>query len=126
MMNLTDKEYKALLQNIPQLENVVKKFQPSINGSSRILLMEFLLFGLSEYSLLSRSKIEDGIQFRDMLSSMFTMPESDEDFEDEDDSSEYKFKFYECHTELRRSVDSIISIYTLTLLRSSEMKLRLT
>ena len=89
MMNLTDKEYKALLQNIPQLESVVKKFQPSINGSSRILLMEFLLFGLSEYSLLSRSKIEDGIQFRDMLSSMFTMP-SEDDFEDEDDSSEYK------------------------------------
>ena len=75
MMNLTDKEYKALLQNIPQLENVVKKFQPSINGNSRILLMEFLLFGLSEYSLLSRTKIEDGIQFRDMLSSMFTMPD---------------------------------------------------
>ena len=90
MMNLTDKEYKELLQNVPQLENVVKKFQPSINGSSRILLMEFLLFGLSEYSLLSRSKIEDGIQFRDMLSSMFTMPDVD-DFDDEDDSSEYKF-----------------------------------
>jgi len=89
MMNLTDEKYKALLHKIPNLEIIVKKFQPSINGSSRILLMEFLLFGLSEYSLLSRSKIEDGIQFRDMLSSMFTMPSVD-DFEDEDDSSEYK------------------------------------
>jgi len=49
--------------------------------------MEFLLFGLSEYSLLSRTKIEDGIQFKDMLSSMFTMP--DEDFEDDDDQSQY-------------------------------------
>jgi magnesium chelatase subunit I len=90
MMNLTDKEYKALLQNIPELESTVKKFQPTLNGNSRVLLMEFLLFGLSEYSLLSRSKIEDGIQFRDMLSSMFTMPDVD-DFDDEDDSSEYKF-----------------------------------
>lgn len=90
MMNLTDKQYKELLLNIPQLENVVKKLQPSLNGNSRILLMEFLLFGLSEFSLLSRAKIEDGIQFRDMLSSMFTMP-IEEDFEDEDDSSEYKF-----------------------------------
>lgn len=89
MMNLTDKQYKELLLNIPQLENVVKKFQPSLNGNSRLLLMEFLLFGLSEYSLLSRTKIEDGIQFRDMLSSMFTMPE--EDFEDEDDESQDKF-----------------------------------
>jgi magnesium chelatase subunit I len=89
-MNLTDKQYKELLQNIPQLENVVKKFQPSVNGNSRLLLMEFLLFGLSEFSLLSRTKIEDGIQFRDMLSSMFTMPK-EEDFEDEDDESQYKF-----------------------------------
>jgi len=69
---------------------VVNKYQPSMNGNSRILLMEFLLFGLSEFSLLSRTKIEDGIQFRDMLSSMFTMP-NEEDFEDEDDSSQYKF-----------------------------------
>jgi magnesium chelatase subunit I len=89
MMSLSDKEYKQLFENIPQLENVVKKFQPSVNGNSRILLMEFLLFGLSEFSLLSRTKIEDGIQFRDMLSSMFTMPK-EEDFEDEDDSSDYK------------------------------------
>ena len=90
MINLTDKDYKELLQKIPQLESVVKKFQPSVNGNSRMLLMEFLLFGLSEYSLLSRTKIEDGIQFRDMISSMFTMPEIDEDFED-DDESNYKF-----------------------------------
>lgn len=90
MMSLSDKEYNQLLEKIPQLENVVKKFQPSINGNSRILLMEFLLFGLSEFSLLSRMKIEDGIQFGDMLSSMFTMPK-EEDIEDEDDESQYKF-----------------------------------
>jgi magnesium chelatase subunit I len=89
MTRLSDKEYKSLLHNIPNLENVVKNFQPSVNGNSRLLLMEFLLFGLSEYSLLSRTKIEDSIQFRDMLSSMFTMPK-EEDFEDEDDSSDYK------------------------------------
>lgn len=89
MMNLSDKEYKKLIQGIPSLEDVVKKYQPNLNGNSKVLLMEFLLFGLSEYSLLSRSKIEDGIQFRDMLSSMFTMPELD-DFEDEDDESQYK------------------------------------
>ena len=91
LMNLSDKQYKEVLQNIPQLENVVKKFQPSVNGNSRLLLMEFFLFGLSEYSLLSRTKIEDGIQFRDMLSSMFTMPQDEGDFEDEDDESQDKF-----------------------------------
>jgi magnesium chelatase subunit I len=90
MMNLSDKEYKKLIQSIPFLDDVVKKYHPNLNGNSRLLLMEFLLFGLSEYSLLSRTKIEDGIQFRDMLSSMFTMPD-EEDFEDEDDESQYKF-----------------------------------
>ena len=90
LMNLSDTDYKSLLSKIPQLENVVKKFQPSMNGNSRLILMEFLLFGLSEYSLLSRSKIEDGIQFSDMLSSMFTMP-AKEDLEDKDDESQYKF-----------------------------------
>ncbi|MBK9099656.1 MAG: magnesium chelatase [bacterium] len=90
MMDLTDKGYTELLHKIPQLENVVKKYQPSMNGNSRLLLMELLLFGLSEHSLLSRTKIEDGIQFRDMFSSMFTMP-AEEDLEDEDDESQYKF-----------------------------------
>ena len=90
MINLSDKEYKKLIQGIPNLEEVVKKFHPGLNGNSRLLLMEFLLFGLSEYSLLSRTKIEDGIQFRDMLSSMFTMPQN-EDFEEDDDESRYKF-----------------------------------
>ena len=90
MMNLSDKEYKKMIQSIPCLDDIVKKFHPKLNGTSQLLLMEFLLFGLSEYSLLSRTKIEDGIQFKDMLSTMFTMPDA-EDFEDEDDESQYKF-----------------------------------
>ncbi|MFI5236968.1 MAG: magnesium chelatase, partial [Ignavibacteriales bacterium] len=90
MINLPDKLYKETLHSIPCLEETVKKFHPNLNGNSRLLLMEFLLFGLSEYSLLSRSKIEDGIQFKDMLSSMFTMPQ-DEDIEDEEDSSSFKY-----------------------------------
>lgn len=86
MMNLSNKQYKETLKNIPCLEETVKKFHPDVNGSTQLVLMEFLLFGLSEYSLLSRTKIEDGLQFRDMLSSMFTMSK-DEDFEDEESSS---------------------------------------
>jgi magnesium chelatase subunit I len=86
MMNLSDKQYKETIQRIPCLEETVKKFHPNLNGSTRLVLMEFLLFGLSEYSLLSRTKIEDGLQFRDMLSSMFTMSK-DEDLEDEESSS---------------------------------------
>jgi magnesium chelatase subunit I len=36
--------------------------------------MEFALFGLSEYSVLSKHTLERGMQFKDLLSSMFSMP----------------------------------------------------
>jgi magnesium chelatase subunit I len=88
MMNLSNKDYQKVIKSIPCIEEVVKKYHPKANGFNKSLLMEFLLFGLSEYSLLSRTKIEDGLQFRDMLSSMFTMPQVDDI---EEDSSEYKF-----------------------------------
>ena len=49
--------------------------------------MEFILHGLAEYSQLSKLKLETGFQFKDMLSSMFTMsdveetdPENDPDY----------------------------------------------
>ena len=44
--------------------------------------MEFALHGLAEYSMLSRHKLERGMQFKDLLSSMFSMPGEDEEEED--------------------------------------------
>ena len=49
--------------------------------------MEFVLFGLSEHSLLSRFNMENGVQFKDMISSMFSMSSGEEI--DNDDSSLY-------------------------------------
>lgn len=53
--------------------------------------MEFALHGLAEYSLISKHPLTAGLQFKDLLSSMFTMPkgggkqvdDDDEDFDDE-------------------------------------------
>ncbi len=50
--------------------------------------MEFLLFGLAEFSSLSKHKLESGTQFRDMLSSMFTL--NDEDDDDYADAGNYR------------------------------------
>jgi magnesium chelatase subunit I len=47
--------------------------------------MEFLLHGLAEYSLLSKFRLEYGVQFKDMLSSMFTMSAEDEDMDSDPD-----------------------------------------
>jgi magnesium chelatase subunit I len=87
MMNSSQTEYQKILKAVPGLEEVVKNFHKRIDEPTMLLLMEFLLFGLSEYSLLSRFRIEEGLQFKDMLSSMFTLSD-DEDF-NEDDSSLY-------------------------------------
>jgi magnesium chelatase subunit I len=73
------------LNKIPGLDEVVKKYLPNLNKSTELLYMEFLLHGLAEFSLLSKFKLEHGIQFKDMLSSMFTMSaEDDEDLPDTD------------------------------------------
>jgi len=83
LSNLSKKEYENNLQQVPGLNDLVNKFYKKENVDNKFLLMEFVLFGLSEHSLLSRYRLENGIQFKDMLSSMFTMP-PDEDLEDED------------------------------------------
>jgi len=83
--DLSNEEYKKKLNQIPCLNEVVKKYNAKDNSDAKLLLMEFVLFGLSEHSLLSRFRLENGVQFKDMLSTMFTMPP--EDFPDEDESS---------------------------------------
>ena len=83
LSNLSKKDYEKNLQQVPGLNDLVNKYYKKENEDNKYLLMEFVLFGLSEHSLLSRYSLENGIQFKDMLSSMFTMP-PDENLEDED------------------------------------------
>jgi magnesium chelatase subunit I len=75
---LSNKDYKNILKSIPGLQEVVNKYYPKEDDDTKHLLMEFVLFGLSEHSLLSRHNLENGIQFKDMLSSMFSMPTDDD------------------------------------------------
>lgn len=84
LRNVSDKEYEALLKSVPGLMDTIKKYLPELKGNDQLLFMEFLLHGLAEYSLLSKYKLESGLQFKDMLSSMFTMTSEDDDQEDND------------------------------------------
>src|SRR5690606_40332499 len=75
----------ALPIYIPGLNELVKRYHPGVNGKDHLLLMEFVLHGLAEYSMLSKFRLENGIQFKDMLSSMFTISEEDDtELSDED------------------------------------------
>lgn len=85
LMNSSEKEYKETLVQVPGLKDIVKKFIPKISDSEMYLYMEFVLHGLAEYSLLSKFRLEHGLQFRDMLSSMFSLSSEDEEDDFKDD-----------------------------------------
>jgi magnesium chelatase subunit I len=76
-------EYKKILCGIPGLSVLVNRFVKKLSENEHILFMEFALHGLSEYSLLSKQGLEYGIEFKDMLSSMFTLSDED-DYDDEE------------------------------------------
>ncbi|MBI1936898.1 MAG: magnesium chelatase [Ignavibacteriales bacterium] len=81
--NLTNEEYQKLLLSVPGLKELIEKFIPGEDTAYKLLMMEFALHGLAENSLLSKHQIEFGLQFKDMLSSMFTVSE-DEDRDNEE------------------------------------------
>jgi magnesium chelatase subunit I len=61
------------------LAEVVTQFIVIKNKADKYLWMEFILHGLSEYSLISKKSIQSGVQFSDMISGMMNL-----DFEDDD------------------------------------------
>ena len=67
------------------LRDIVTELHPNETPEHTYFLLEFLLHGLSEHSLISRNRLTAGAQFKDLLSSMFTMPSFGEDEDDEDE-----------------------------------------
>ena len=79
MGDLSDKEYRSTLKKIPGLEKAVKGHFPKLNEKRKYFLMEFVLHGLAEYSLLSKNAMETGTTFKDLLSGMLNMPDDDDE-----------------------------------------------
>lgn len=74
-----EKDYRKELKDIPGLEDLVNKYQKTSHEGFKYFLMEFALFGLAEYSMLSKHQLEQGMQFKDLFTSMFSMPEMGDD-----------------------------------------------
>jgi magnesium chelatase subunit I len=75
MLNdFTKEEYEKELMQIPGLDALVNDVHGKQPKEFRLFLMEFALHGLAEYSVLSKHTLERGMQFKDLLSSMFSMP----------------------------------------------------
>jgi magnesium chelatase subunit I len=80
-------DFEKALKNIPGLNDLINSFHKGQDASVKLFLMEFALHGLAEYSLISKHNLTAGHQFKDLLSSMFTLPKNVQDDEDEDDES---------------------------------------
>jgi magnesium chelatase subunit I len=76
--------YEKQLKAVPGLAELVNEFHKGQEGATKNFLMEFALHGLAEFSLISKHHLTSGLQFKDLLSSMFSMPPPDDD-QDEDD-----------------------------------------
>jgi magnesium chelatase subunit I len=91
--DMPQSDFEKQINAIPGLRELVKEFHPKQDSATTLFLMEFALHGLAEYSLISKHSLTKGLQFKDLLSGMFTLPKPDEDDEDEDDEIMGRRKF---------------------------------
>lgn len=83
MFNSTDSEKIRQLNKVDGLSGLVKKFYRGANEKESALLMEFVLHGLSSYSMISKKMIEGRIEFKDLMGSMLNLGNKQEEDEDE-------------------------------------------
>jgi len=85
--DMTNADYEKSLISVPGLADLINEFQKSADTQHKLFLMEFALHGLAEFSLISKHTLTSGLQFKDLLSSMFNLPKG-EDADDEDESDD--------------------------------------
>ncbi|MEL6560630.1 MAG: sigma 54-interacting transcriptional regulator [Bacteroidota bacterium] len=74
-------DYKDSLNAVDGLFELVDANIKTSSLEEKLFFMEFALHGLAEFSQLSKHELEKGMQFKDLISGMFSMPE-DEDADD--------------------------------------------
>ena len=75
------------LYKVDGLHALVKKNFAGANEIEAALLMEFVLHGLSSYSLISKKILESSVEFKDLMGSMLNIQTSnsfDDEFDEED------------------------------------------
>lgn len=67
-----EKAYRKGLEAIPGLSALVQSFASKLENNDKLVMMEFVLFAMAEHSLIGKNLLERGVQFRDILGSMFS------------------------------------------------------
>ncbi len=84
---MSQSEFEKALKKIPGLQDLINEFHKGQDTSVKLFLMEFALHGLAEYSLISKHNLTAGHQFKDLLSSMFTLPKNIQEEEEDDEAA---------------------------------------
>jgi len=81
--------YKKVLNHVPGLKDIVSAFHKGLTETQTLLLMEFVLHGLAEYSQLNKNLLTGGFGFSDMFGSLFnsSFGGNDDDELNDDDFS---------------------------------------
>lgn len=86
--NSKDDEKIQQLYKVDGLHSLVKKFFKHANEKEAALLMEFVLHGLSAYSIISKKMVEGRMEFKDLMGSMLNLGNAtslnEEDLDSED------------------------------------------
>ena len=63
--DLTDLEYKKILDAVTPLNSLLKEYQPDAKKEDYYFLKEFVLWGLVQFKKLSKYRFTEGVQFKD-------------------------------------------------------------
>ncbi len=85
LLDSTDANKLTALYKVDGLHAFVKKYFPLANNKENALLMEFVLHGLSSYSIISKKMLEGKIEFKDLMGSMMNFGAVQEDDLTDDD-----------------------------------------
>ena len=85
LSEMATSDYHRVLSSVPGLEVLVSSSIAKLDKDEKFLMMEFLLNGLAEYSLIGRNILTTGSRFKDLISGMFTPPVQEEEDQDDDD-----------------------------------------
>jgi magnesium chelatase subunit I len=63
----TEKEYQQTLDSLKPLNELVQKYQSSLEPSDKYFVMEFLLWALAEHHKLGKDRLTNGFEFKDLI-----------------------------------------------------------
>ncbi|MDX1903300.1 MAG: magnesium chelatase [Thermonemataceae bacterium] len=78
----SDIDFKEALFKVKGLTNLIDERLKNLKTEERLLMMEFALHGLAEFSQLSKKQLIRSLQFSDLIAGMLNMPDFEQEEED--------------------------------------------